>query len=282
MILLQWLAGDAYGAVMRLGIILILCLAGAFHGRIWAQGQPPRENPYDVIGKMFQPLWGVFLSESVGANRAMVLTMDWGAEGAVPGVGETVRLDVQFPDKVRLEAPVLGEKVVVCRDGDRVWAVPGAKIEYLMKKFGVVPRRAAKSGTPIPLPITAQQAIFLPALFTVERPDVAEVEEIDGVPHRVLTAGLMPELARVVNAENFRARVWVGSNYSPRRIELQGGNFNRVVNVREMVFSRDLPASTWAPPGGEDVYSTNSDMLEGLLSAVMNSVGALPPRVSTR
>jgi hypothetical protein len=283
MILLQWLSGDAYGAGMRVGIILIFCLAGLFSGRIWAQGQPPRENPYDVIGKMFQPLWGVFLSESVGANRAMVLTMDWGGEEALlPSAGETVRLAVQFPDKVRLEAPVLGEKVVVCRDGDRVWAVPGAKIEYLMKKFGVVPRRAAKSGTPIPLPITAQQAIFLPALFTVERPDVAEVEEIDGVPHRVLTAGLMPELARVVKAENFRARVWVGSNYSPRRIELRSGNFNGVVNVREMVFSRELPASTWARPAGEDIYSTNSDMLEGLLSAVMNSVQALPPRVGAR
>ena len=271
---------------MRSGMLLILSVLCAVSGTLSAQGLPPRENPYDVIGKMFQPLWGVFLSESVGANKAMVLTVEMGGDAALlnGGGGATkVRLAVQFPDKVRLEAPVLGENVVVCRDGDRVWATPGAKIEYLLGRFPAVKRRAAKTGTPIPLPITAQQAIFLPALFTVERPDVAEVDEIDGVSYRVLTAGLMPELARVVDAENFRARVWVGANYAPRRMELRNGNFNAVVDINEMLFSRELPASTWARPEGTgDVYSTNSEMLEGLLSAVMNSLGSRAAKIGAR
>ena len=37
---------------------------------------------------------------------------------------------VEFPDKVRLQAPVLGEEITVCRNGNDVWAVPGAKVEH--------------------------------------------------------------------------------------------------------------------------------------------------------
>ena len=275
MILLPSLCNGAYGVAMRSVALTLFCLLSILQGNLLAQGQPPRDNPYDVIGKMFQPFWGVFLSESVGANKAMNLTME--VEGVV------VKLDVQFPDKIRLEAPVLGDNVVICRDGEKVWATPGSKINYLMKTFRVKPGDASKYNTPIPLPITAQQAIFLPALFTVERSDVAEVDEIDGTTYRVLTAGLMPELARAVNAENFRARIWVGSNYSPRRIELRCGQFNSIMNLTEMVFSPELPSSTWeVPVGAEDIYSTNSDMLEGLLSAVMNSLGTIAPRISAR
>lgn len=286
MILLHCGGASAYDGPMRSVLFLFTGLLCALCGTLLAQGMPPRENPYDVIGKMFQPLWGVFLSESVGANKAMVMTVELGGDAALlsgGGGGTPVRLAVQFPDKVRLEALVLGENVVVCRDGDRVWATPGGKIEYLLGRFPVAKRRAAKSGTPIPLPITAQQAIFLPALFTVERPDVAEVDEIDGVSYRVLTAGLMPELARVVNAENFQARIWVGATYAPRRMELRNGNFNIVVDIKMMEFSRDLPISTWAKPEGTgDVYSTNAEMLESLLSAVMNSLGSRAARVGAR
>ncbi len=262
--------------------IVIFCLLGGFQASLSAQGLPPRDNPYDVIGKMFQPLWSVFLSESAGANKAMTLTMEMSRAGS-GAEASTVRLSVQFPDKVRLEAPVLGENVVVCRDGDRVWATPGEKIEFLLKQFRIVPGRAKNFSTPIPLPITAQQAIFLPALFTVERSDVAEVDEIDGVPYRVLTATLMPELERMVNAEDFHARVWVASTYAPRRLELRSGNFNAVVDIKEMLFARDLPVSTWARPvGSADVYSTNADMLEGLLSVVMNSMGSGAQKLSFR
>jgi hypothetical protein len=32
---------------------------------------------------------------------------------------------------VKLQAPVLGEEITVCRNGDTVWAHPGAKVEFL-------------------------------------------------------------------------------------------------------------------------------------------------------
>jgi len=42
-------------------IFMAICLPA------FAQSQPPRENPYDLIGKIFQPFWGVLLAESNGA-----------------------------------------------------------------------------------------------------------------------------------------------------------------------------------------------------------------------
>jgi hypothetical protein len=244
--------------------------------RAGAQQPAPRENPYDVIAKIFQPLLGVLLTESNGANRAASIQLEVSdVSGRLPQEmkGATLQAAVQFPDKVKVAAPVLGETFTVCRNGDEVWATPGAKVEYLISQFQVVPRKGTKLKTPIFLPITPQQAIFLPALFSVSRPDVAEVEELRGENCRVLTAGLMPELAKATKAEDFQTRVWVAPGYKIRRIEVKRRDFSVVVDVREMTFSPTLPASTWEPPAATvDVFRTSPDMLEGLFYIVMNSL----------
>ena len=241
-----------------------------------AQQSAPRENPYDVIAKIFQPLWGVLLAESNGENRAASITLEMSEVGGrLPKEmqGATLQAAVQFPDKVKLVAPVLGETFTVCRNGDQVWATPGGKVEYLVSQFKIVPRKGTKLKTPIFLPITPQQAIFLPALFSVNRADVAEVEDLNGESCRLLTASLMPELARATKAEDFQTRVWVAPGHNIRRVEVKRRDFSTVVDVREMTFSPALPASTWEPPAGDtDIFRTTPDMLEGLLYAVMNSL----------
>jgi len=243
-----------------------------------AQTSAPRDNPYDVIGKLFQPLWGVLLADTKSANRAATLTITLtGVSGRLPESmkGATLKAAVQFPDKVRLEAPVLGEQFTVCRNGDEVWAVPGSKVEFLVSQFKVKPKKAQKLTTPIFLPVSPQQAIFLPALFSIVRPDVAEVETVNGEDCRVLTAGLMPELAKATKAEDFRGRIWVGSGYAPRRIEVIRQDFSAVVDITDLSFVPSLPASAWEPPAGAtDIYRTTPAMLEGLLYIVMNSLKA--------
>jgi hypothetical protein len=257
--------------------MLAMTLALTFPLR--AQQPAPRENPYDVIAKIFQPLWGVLLSESNDKNRAASIVLEiTEVSGRLPRKmkGATLHAAVQFPDKVKLVAPVLGETFTVCRNGDQVWATPGSKVEYLVSQFQVVPRKGTKLKTPIFLPITPQQAIFLPALFSVSRPDVAEVEELHGENCRVLAAGLMPELAKATKAEDFQTRVWVSPDYKIRRIEVKRRDFSIVVDVREMTFSPSLSASTWEPSTETvDVFHTSPDMLEGLLYIVMNSLKTL-------
>ncbi len=257
---------------------LTLCLLTALTIPLHAQTAAPRDNPYDLIGKVFQPFWGVLLAEGKGPNRAAELTITLSeVSGRLPAnmKGASLKAAVQFPDKVRLEAPVLGEQFTVCRNGDEVWATPGSKVEFLISQFKVKPKGNLKLTTPIFLPVSAQQAIFLPALFAIVQPDVAEVSELNGEDCRVLTAGLMPELARATKAEDFQGRIWVAPGYLPRRVEVVRNDFTAIFDIQNLAFSPSLPASTWEPPAGvTDVYRTTPAMLEGLLYIVMNSLKA--------
>lgn len=259
-------------AAMFRATLLFLLVALPLH----AQQGPPRDNPYDVIGKIFQPLWGVLLAETKSANRAATLTIEMTeVSGRLPAAmkGATLKAAVQFPDKVRVEAPVLGEQFTVCRNGNEVWATPGSKVEFLVSQFKWKPPKNHRMDTPIFLPVTAQQAIFLPALFSVARSDVAEVESLNGEDCRVLTAGLMPELAKATKAEDFQGRVWVAPGYLARRVEVSRKDFKAVVDIRDLTFLPSLPAATWQPPAGvTDIYRTTPEMLEGLLYIVMNSL----------
>ena len=112
-----------------------------------AQQPPPRDNPYDVIGKIFQPFWSVLLADTKSPNRAATLSLEMTeVSGRLPGEmkGATLKAAVQFPDKVRLEAPVLGEQFVICRNGNEVWATPGKKVEFLISQFQVKPKKNLK------------------------------------------------------------------------------------------------------------------------------------------
>jgi outer membrane lipoprotein-sorting protein len=241
-----------------------------------AQQTPPRDNPYDVIGKVFSPFWSVLLADTKSPNKACTMTIEMTeVTGRLPRqmTGAALEAAVQFPDKVKLTAPVLGEEITVCRNGDKVWAYPGAKVEFLLNRFKGKPPPTKKNNTPIYLPITPQQAIFLPALFTVAKADIAEIQSLNGEDCRVITAGLMPQLAAAAKAEGFRARMWVAPGYFPRRVEIKQPDFTAVTDIKNLKFSPSLPASTWEPPAGEtDIYWTNSEMLDAVLFVVMNSL----------
>lgn len=254
-----------------LGLIVSLLVPA-----LYAQQGPPRDNPYDVIGKVFSPFWSVLLADTKSPNKACTMTLEMvEVSGRLPKqmAGASLQAAVQFPDKVKLQAPVLGEEITVCRNGDKVWAYPGAKVEFLLKRFKGKPPPTKKKNTPIYLPITPQQAIFLPALFTVTRPDVAEIQSLNGEDCRVISAGLMPELARAAKAEGFRAKMWVAPGYAPRRVEIAQPDFTAVTEIKDLRFSPSLPASTWQPPTDvTDIYWTNSEMLDAVLFVVMNSL----------
>jgi len=255
---------------------LLLAALALFVGAAGAQQLPPRENPYEVIGKILQPFLGVLLTESNGANRAAEVELELTEVGGrLPKEmkGATLKAQVQFPDKVRIEAPVLGEQFTVCRNGDKVWAAPGRKVEFLLSSFHVVPKKPAITGTPLSLPITAQQAIFLPALFSVPRADVAEVEELNGETCRVISAKLMPELGRSLKAEDFQATLWVAPGHKIRRLQFARRDFSATIDVKTLNFLPSLPESTWDPTATTaDIHRTDTSMLEGLLYAVMNSL----------
>ena len=133
---------------MHRTILCLLLAALPLH----AQQGPPRDNPYDVIGKIFQPFWSVLLADTKSPNHAASLSIEMSeVSGRLPAnmKGATLKGAVQFPDKVKLEAPVLGEQFTICRNGNEVWATPGSKVEFLIAQFKVKPKKKpAKTHNP--------------------------------------------------------------------------------------------------------------------------------------
>lgn len=243
-------------------------------------GTAPSENRYDIIGKVFRPFFSVLLVGGKEGNRAASLRIAMReVTGRLPKefVGATLEAAVQFPDKVKLSAPVLGERITVCRNGDEVWATPGEKVEFLLKQFaGALPKPSKKTNTPIFLPITAQQAIFLPAVFVLD--EGKAYETVAGESTRVISGTLMPELAQATKAQDFRATMWVAAGYLPRQIRITRRDFTATVGIEDLTFAPKLPASTWQPPAGTtDIYRTTPEVLEQLLFVVMNSVNRTLP-----
>jgi outer membrane lipoprotein-sorting protein len=259
---------------MKRALAVLALLATS--GSLFAQSGPPAENRYDIVAKVFRPFFSVLLAGGQDPDKAMSFRMVMTeVTGRLPKEfkGATLEAAVQFPNKVKLSAPVLGEQVTVCRNGQQVWAVPGEKIEYLLKQFsGDLPKPTKKTNTPLFLPVTAQQAVFLPALFVIAD-DGKRFEDLDGEPTRVISGTLMPELAKATKAEDFKAELWVAAGYVPRQIKITRRDFTATIAIKDLQFAPKLPGKTWQPPVGvTDIYRTTPDVLEQLLFVVMNSV----------
>jgi hypothetical protein len=237
---------------------------------------PPTGNPYDVLGRVFRPFTNVLLAGGRDPEKAMALQFRIAeVTGRLPKnfAGATLRAYVQNPDKLRLDAPVFGETFTIVRNGPEVWATPGDKIEFLMNQFRLKPEPTSKPNTPLFVPISAQQAIFLVALFDMTNRTVAEIEEINGVPCRVLSGGLMPDLGRAAKAEDFRATLWIDGAYRPRQLTVERKDFTAKVDVLRAEFGATLPDSLWQPPADStNIYRTKSDYLEAVLYVVVNSL----------
>ena len=234
----------------------------------------PSENRYDVLSKMITPMAGVLLGGSQSPERSMTLRATVGqVAGRLPQViqGASFKAQIQYPGRIRVEAPVLGETLTVCRNGNDVWAMPGSKIQFLLEQFKQKPQPQQKSSAPLVLPFTAQQAVLLPALFQLERS--AEVAEVGGSSCRVIAGGLMPEIAKAAKAQDFSAKLWICSEYTPKRIDIRRSDFAMSFLIEELTYGQGFPPATWQPPAGAtDVYRCDATQLEQLLYVLMNSL----------
>ena len=284
---------DGYQGVMSLSflqLITAMTLGLAAAGSAFAQetnqagttpaaaptpsGPAPSGNRYDVLSRMITPMAGVLLGGSRSQERALTLRATVGqVAGRLPQAiqGASFKAQIQYPGRIRVEAPVLGETLTVCRNGNEVWAVPGSKIQFLLGQFKMKPRPQQTNGAPIQLPFTAQQAVLLPALFQLDR--TADVADIGGSSCRVICGGLMPEIAKAAKAEDFSAKLWICSAYTPKRIDIRRSDFAMSFLIEELTYGDGFPASTWQPPAGAtDVYKCDAAQLEQLLYVLMNSL----------
>jgi len=176
---------------------------------------------------------------------------------------------LRAPDALLVQAPIAGEILTVCRNGDSLWATPGSKLQYLLDQATTaVPEKkkrkrqadaAAKMLGPLELPVPRKDLVFLPVLFQVE--DAGE-ETLAGRPCRVLDVQLMPQLATSLHAEDWTARVWIGADYGIARLALKGPDWSGTVAIDKLTFPAKLPDGTFEPEGNDVLTLTAGQFLE--------------------
>ena len=208
------------------------------------------ENRYNVLGRLLRPFLSVFAKDTKSPNRAFTLTAKLEMMTDLPAAfaGSSADLALQYPDKLKLHAPILGNEVTVCRNGQDLWAYPGAKLDALLKE-----RLAGKESSssdakgplgPFELPLPEKELALAPVLFQVK--DVG-AETLDDARCRVLDLYLMPELAHSLKAQSWAARVWVRDDGAPARISFAKPGWQIAVRFQRVEFSPKLPPETWQP-----------------------------------
>ena len=232
------------------------------------------ENRYDVLSRLLVPFANVFAKDTKNTNRALRMTGRLEMMTGLPPAlaGSPVELALQYPDKLRLRAPVLGEELTVCRRGQEVWAHPGARAAALLEAAGAgkkLPKPDPKARlAPFALPVPEKQLALLPVLFQVK--DVG-AESLDGEPCRVLDLFLMPELAKTLREKDTAARVWVRADGTPARLSVARADWQIAVRFDRVEFSKTLPPETWRPTAEQlpDVLKLDAARYGQLLGALV-------------
>lgn len=206
------------------------------------------ENAYDVVGKAFLPWVDLLLPQPSRKARALLLRMHLGDSMGTPAAlaDASVTIYLQVPDKLRIEGSVAGEKIIICRKGQQIWAWPGSKIEALIAQAGALPpEKSATQLRDFQIPLTPSQAAFLPALLTVKD---------DGVSYfcdtscRKLEVEVIPEIAANIDFDDWRARLWIGvSDYKIRKLDLRSSDWQGTVILDEVQFLPYLKPEAWVP-----------------------------------
>jgi hypothetical protein len=227
------------------------------------------ENRYDLLGRALMPFVNVFAKTTRNPNRALSLTARLELLTGLPPelAGTRADLALQFPDKLRLHGPLLGDEITICRNGQHVWAHPASKIAPLLDTSPAKPDPKARI-EPFQLPVPEKQLVFLPALFQVKD---AGAEPLDGAPCRVLDLALMPELAKSKNAQGWAARLWLHDDATPARLSVVKPKWQIAVRFERVEFSKALPPETWKPTAAQadDVLNLDAAQYERLLESLV-------------
>jgi hypothetical protein len=251
---------------------LMALLWMAMPGRLAA-----RENPYDVLGKALMPIANVFAPDASGEPAAHALVLDahlLEASKLPPELqGQAVHVALRTPDALLVQAPIAGQILTVCRDGDALWVTPGSKVQALLDQFtAAAPAKKKKKskaeGTailgPLALPVPQKELVFLPVLFQVA--DAGD-ETVGGKPCMVLDVQLMPQLANSLQAEDWTARLWVGADYGIAQLALTGPNWSGKVAIDKLELPAELPDAAFQPQGTDVLRLTPAQFL-GLMGQV--------------
>ena len=225
-------------------------------------------QPYDVFAKALAPIASAVFGATAGQPGALVAECQVAeATGPLaPARGTRFRLALQAPDRMRVDVIRTNEKLTACRNGTELWAVPAESMRTLAQAAGLPTSPATDSAaTPlVPLALNPQMLAFLPAVF-----DVKDLGMENG--HRILQFGLLPEIQQSIQAEAFTGRAWIGDDYRPARIVIDGPGFSLDIRIDKLGYAEQLAATAWQPDAGQDALRLPASALNGLFENMLSA-----------
>jgi hypothetical protein len=206
-------------------------------------GQPLHgQNKYDVLARTLQPYGALFYSKAPTKAVQLDVILREGPQLVSEILNQPVRIMLQIPDKLRVETVDPEHRLVLCRNGQRVWAYP-REFATAIAIAGLQPTKQAK----IPdfrLPLKDQQIVWLPVLFQILR--FEQSVDADGEPAWNIDFQLSPEVRQAMKSEPWVAGAVVRQdNFELRRLHIESASCKGTIDVLASRFENAFPPETW-------------------------------------
>ena len=228
------------------------------------------QNKYDVLARVIQPYGALFYSKATTKAMQADLILREGPPAATQILNQPLRVFLQMPDKLRIETLDPQHRVVLCRNGQKVWVYP--------QNFSAVIIAAGKpSGrqSRIPdfhLPLKDQQLVWIPAMFQILRFDA--VSDIAGAPAWAMDIQLAPEFAQAMRCEPWTASAIVKQNdFQLRHLRIESSSWTGAFDILGSRFEKALPLQTWEP--GPELANEATSVPPELFDSALERIAAI-------
>jgi len=200
------------------------------------------QNKYDVLARTLQPYGSLFYSKALTKAMQADVILREGPPLAAQILNQALRVTLQMPNKLRIETIDSERRLVLCRNGQRVWAYP-RDFATTIAIAGITSDKSSR----IPdfrLPIKDQQIVWLPVLFQIVRFEPS----LDANGRRTwnIDFKLSPEIGQAMKCDPWVASaVVMQENFQVRRLHIEGASWKGTLDILACRFETGFPPETW-------------------------------------
>jgi hypothetical protein len=200
------------------------------------------QNKYEVLARTLQPYGSLFYAKAATKAMQMDLIVREGPPLATEILNQPVRVTLQMPNKLRIETVDAEHRLVLCRNGQRVWAYP-RDFATTIAIAGLSPAKDAR----IPdfrLPLKDQQIVWLPVLFQIRH--FEQGSDANGDPAWNIDFQLSPEISQALKCDPWVVSAVVKQdNFQVRHLHIETASWKGTIDVLGSRFETAFPSETW-------------------------------------
>jgi hypothetical protein len=200
------------------------------------------QNKYDVLARTLQPYGALFYSKAITKGMQADLVVREAPPLATDILNQPVRVTLQMPNKLRIETTDPEHRMVLCRNGQKVWVYPRELAATIT--LSSLPEARGGRIPDFQIPLKEQQIVWLPVLFEILRFEPAV--DSGGEPAWEIDFRLSPEVCQTMRCNPWVASVVVAQNgFQIRRLHVESGPLKGTIDVLGCRFETGFPAEMW-------------------------------------